>query len=98
MLLSDLQHDFVRSWVTPLQEADPARLRGLVEELRAEGEEQLRREGVERERMEYQVALDLRYLKQYHEVTLPVALDRVTTGDLAAIAHDFHAEHNRLFG
>jgi N-methylhydantoinase A len=98
MLLSDLQHDFVRSCVGPLEELDPARLAALVGELAAAGEEQLRRERVAPERIAHEVALDLRYLKQYHEVTLQVPREAVLRGDVAAIAAAFHREHDRLFG
>jgi len=48
--------------------------------------------------MRHEVALDLRYLKQYHEVTLPVPPEAVERGDAAGIAAAFHVEHNRLYG
>jgi N-methylhydantoinase A len=98
MLLSDLQHDFARSYLTPLSAIDWARLEALAAELTAEGERQLRHEGIAPGRAEHQLALDLRYLKQYHEVTLPVPVELVERGDRAAVAAAFHAEHNRLYG
>ncbi|MCC6751838.1 MAG: hydantoinase/oxoprolinase family protein [Deltaproteobacteria bacterium] len=98
MLLSDLGHDFVRSCVGPLAALPPARLEGVVQELVAEGRAELAKEGVSDERAEVQVALDLRYLRQYHEVTVPVAREAIARGDYAALARAFHAEHNRLYG
>jgi N-methylhydantoinase A len=98
MLLSDLQHDFVRTCITALSGLDPARLKELVQEMTAEGLRQLRREGIDEARSSCTVALDLRYLKQYHEVTLPVPLAAVENADLASVARAFHAEHNRLYG
>ncbi len=91
MLLSNLQHDFVRSAVGPL-ESFGATLGALVAEMAAEGEALLAREGAAE--VELQPALDLRYLKQYHEVTVPVSREL----DLGAVAATFHAEHNRLYG
>ncbi len=88
MLLCDLRHDFVRSAVGPL-ESFAGELDEMIAEMSAEGEELLGREGATQ--IEHQVALDLRYLKQYHEVTVRVP-------DLAAVAGVFHAEHNRLYG
>ncbi len=88
MLLCDLRHDFVRSAVGPL-ESFAGELDEMIAEMSAAGEELLRREGAAE--VEHQVALDLRYLKQYHEVTVWVP-------DLAAVAGVFHAEHNRLYG
>lgn len=98
MLLSDLQHDYVRTYICPFGAIDFARLRTLVDEMRAEGTAELRREGVAPDAIRHEVALDLRYLKQYHEVTLPVPADAIEAGEVDAIAQAFHAEHNRLYG
>jgi len=94
MLLSDLQHDFVRTYITPVSSLDSARLDAMVAEMIAEGAAQLLRERVKPERITHEVALDLRYVKQYHEVTLPVPRDAGTD----AIRQAFHAEHDRLYG
>jgi N-methylhydantoinase A len=98
MLLTDQQHDFVRSCISELDKLDLERLRGLVSELTREGEAQLRRADVPADRIEQQVALDLRYVKQYHEVTVPMALGDVTRGDTRAVVAAFHREHDRLYG
>jgi len=98
MLMSDLQHDHVHSYVTSFDSLDLERLRGLVGEMISRGEERLEREGVPPERREHRVSLDLRYLKQYHEVTVPVPRGVIDEGDLDAVASSFHAEHNRLYG
>jgi len=96
MLLCDLQHDFVRSCVGPLESFGADHLRGLVAEMSGEGDEQLRREGAAD--VEHQVALDLRYLQQYHEVTVPISRAVLERLDAAAVGSAFHSEHNRLYG
>ena len=98
MLLSDLEHDFLRSFICPLEQLDPADLAALVQEMVTRGEEQLRQEGIPKGRIAHHLALELRYLKQYHEVTLPIARAMIDGGDLDAIGLAFHAEHNRLYG
>ena len=98
MLLSDLQHDFVRSFVTPLAGADWGRLREIVADMVAEGGAHLRHEGVADDGVAHHVALDLRYVKQYHEVTVPVAAQLLEREDLPAIAEAFHDAHDRLYG
>ncbi|MFH1130501.1 MAG: hydantoinase/oxoprolinase family protein [Pseudomonadota bacterium] len=98
MLLSDLQHDFVRSHISSFDHLDAAKLQGLVTEMVTEGTEQLAREGVDKSKIVHEVALDLRYLKQYHEVTLPVSIEAIEKVNLNAVAKDLHAEHNRLYG
>jgi N-methylhydantoinase A len=96
MLLCDLQHDFVRSCVGPLESVGAGEIRARVAEMTGEGEAQLRKEGASQ--IEHQVSLDLRYLKQYHEVTVPISRDGLESGNLTALAGAFHAEHDRLYG
>ncbi len=98
MLLSELQHDFVRSYVTRLQSMDSVRLLGLIDEMVGEGASQLGLEGVDESRMQHEVQLDLRYVKQFHEVTVTVPRAAVEQGDLAQMAAALHVEHNRLYG
>ena len=98
MLMSDLSHDFVRTHACLLDDLDPARLRELYDEMEARGRELLELENIPEERMEMLPALDLRYQKQYHEVTVPVTMAEIARGDLAAMAARFHPEHNRLYG
>ncbi len=98
MLLSALQHDFVRSYVTRLADLDTDRLAGLIDEMTREGAAQLKLEGVAPQGMQHDVLLDLRYVKQFHEVTVPVPRAAVEQGDTATMADAFHAEHNRLYG
>ena len=98
MIFSDLQHDFVRSNITPLADLEPGRLVGLVGVMAREGEEYLALEGIAPDKISHQVILDLRYLKQYHEVSLPVPFEWVESGDIGSTARAFHAEHDRLYG
>ena len=94
MLMSDFKHDYVRAYKAPLAAADPVRLRALFEEMSAAGRDTLSREGVTGEAVELRAALDLRYIGQWHELT--VAVDLPLDVDAAEAA--FHAEHDRLFG
>jgi len=96
MLQCDLQHDFVRSCVGRLDEIESSRLTGLVASMIADGERQLRAEGADE--VEHETSLDLRYLKQYHEVTVPVQRAALDAGDLGAMAAAFHAAHDQLYG
>ena len=96
MLLCDLQHDFVRSLVSPLETIDLEALRRVTGEMIEQGARLLAEEGAER--AEHQVALDLRYLQQYHEVSVPISSDTLVAGDFAAMAEAFHEMHDRLYG
>ena len=98
MLLSDLKHDFVRTFVTRLDGVDWPRLLALIDAMIADGDRQLASEGIEAGARSFHVKLDCRYLKQYHEVSFAVLRDSVRDADGATVAAAFHAEHHRLYG
>jgi N-methylhydantoinase A len=100
MLLSDLKHDFVRTYHTLLarKALDLSRLRSLVEELRAEGEEVLAMERIPPNRRLFRFFLDLRYVRQYHEVTVSVDEESITSFREEALKEAFHRQHDRLYG
>jgi N-methylhydantoinase A len=98
MLLCELQHDFVRTFIARVQSLDWERLAGALGDMRREGEHLLDQEQVPKERRRYRVRLDCRYTKQYHEVSFEVSDQAIEDRDCAAIERSFHAEHDRLYG
>ncbi len=98
MLMSDLRHDFVRTFVTTLVGMDWDALNGVVCALVAEGDGLLEEENIPPARRSVIIKLDCRYLRQYHEVSVEIARDHLDNHDEDAIAAAFHKEHNRLFG
>jgi N-methylhydantoinase A len=100
MLRSDLKHDFVRSLHGVLGPGgiDPAELGHLVADLHAEAEAVLVADGIPPEKRRLEHAVDLRYLGQYHEVTVALPARALEDFDREAIAAAFHAAHDRLYG
>ena len=98
MLLSDLRHDFVRTFVSRLDDVDWAALDVTIAQMRAEGDRMLEEERVAPAQRAFVVRFDCRYVKQYHEVSFIApwrAIESRATGEIASV---FHAEHRRLFG
>ena len=98
MLLTDLAHDFVRTHVCRLDEQSLTTILSLVDEMTGEGNRLLEQEGVDTDRRVHEISLDLRYAKQYHEVSVRIPKQALVENDLLRICTPFHAEHNRLFG
>ena len=98
MLMSDLKHDFVRTYVARLDGLDYGALGKVLDAMKAEGARLLGEERIDRERQEHYVKFDCRYQKQYHEVSFVVPDEALAAGDTETIAEAFHAEHNRLYG
>ena len=98
MLMSELKHDFVRTFVSRLEGIDWPRLSAMIDEMTADGTRQLIEERITEERRRYDVKFDCRYIKQYHEVSFSVPRELIASRDITAIARAFNAEHNRLYG
>ena len=98
MLMSDLKHNFVRTYAVRLDRADRETFRDLFARMREEGRRFLEAERVSLERTAFVHQLDLRYLNQYHEVTVEIPAEEADRGDFEAMAARFHPEHDRLFG
>ena len=98
MLLGDLKHDYINSYLSPLSQIDRKVFLDLYAKMKATGTETLKREGIEEDNIEFYPVLDLRYVGQYHEVQLPVLWDDIVSINLEKIQNEFHMEHNRLFG
>ncbi len=98
MLMSELKHDFVRTFVARLDAIDWARLGAVIDAMTAEGAAQLDEERIPAARRSEEIKFDCRYIRQYHEVSFVVPRALVDARDVEGIARAFHAEHNRLYG
>jgi len=98
MLMSDLKHDFVRTYVVVLQEADSATFKNTFLDMQAKGVKLLKTEGIPENRIAYIFSLDLRYVNQYHEVNVEITSEEIQRADFRSISTRFHQKHNALFG
>ncbi|VAX08234.1 N-methylhydantoinase A [hydrothermal vent metagenome] len=98
MLMSDLRHDFVRTFVARLKSMDWAGLNVAIAAMLQEGNDLLEEEDIPPARRSSIIKLDCRYLRQYHEVSVEVSQQDIESQNTDSIAAAFHLEHNRLFG
>ena len=98
MLMSDLQHDFVRTLVSPLEKLDLKKFRQFFAEMEKEALTLLKHEHVSKNRIQFIYSMDMRYVKQYHEVNVIISQEEIHRGKLESVTKKFHSEHNRLYG
>jgi len=98
MLMSDLKHNFVRTYSTSLNKLDKRKFRSLFNEMRKEATELLKSENIPEGSIQHIYSLDMRYVKQYHEVNVEMTKDELERGNIESVATKFHPEHNRLYG
>ena len=98
MLMSDLRHDFVRTYVRRIGDIDWAELNRLYDDMTETAAALLAEERIPEQRRLFSARFDCRYARQYHEVSYDVSLSAIRAGDGEAIAAAFHAEHDRMYG
>ena len=98
MLMSDLKHNFVRTYSTRLADMDRKKFKRLFLEMEEEANALLQSERIPENAIQHIYSVDLRYVKQYHEVNVGIARKDIEEGNIERIADRFHPEHNRLYG
>ncbi len=99
MLISDLKHDYVRTYAKDLDRVDLAETSALFREMAHPAQETLREEGVPGDRCELVYTADLRYVGQFNEVEVPAGREgEVGAQDLERMAAAFHDRHDALYG
>ena len=98
MLMSDLKHDFVRTYATKIDEINSKKFKSLFNEMKTEGIKLLKTENIPEKKIKLIYSLDLRYIKQYHEVNVIITKEEAEKVNIKSIVKKFHPEHNRLYG
>src|SRR6185312_12619907 len=89
LLTTDLKRDAAVTIMRRLDEVDETEVESVFAELERAGRAELEREGVAADRVGFLRQIDMRYVGQSYELTIPA-------GD--ALLDRFHAEHDRTYG
>ncbi|MGE0058329.1 MAG: hydantoinase/oxoprolinase family protein [Dehalococcoidia bacterium] len=98
MLMTDVRHDYVRTYYRNLLDSDFNELNAIFDELIADGDATLANEGVEPEARSHQRILDCRYVGQEFSLQLPVSEAEMRDEDVESITRRFNELHDRRFG
>jgi len=94
LLIADVRRDFVRTRVATAK-ASVASLRATLSELRRDGEDELASAGFPPGRRRFAASLDMRYVGQSFELSVPVALDLESIED---VERAFNAVYAARYG
>jgi len=97
MLMSDLRRDHVVTRLLRVDEADAAKLDGLLAETTAEALGEFAREGVPADRVRFVRYGSLRYENQEHTVEVLLPDGTIDGGAQAALAETFHRAYEREY-
>ena len=96
--ISDVYHDYIQSTVRPVSEISPDEIRAILGELEQRAATDLDAEGIASDRRRIAPALDLRYVGQTTEITVPLSVEEAGIAlDRTEMLARFHALHERLY-
>ena len=98
LLTVDVRNDYVRTAVSRQSALDLGAVQRIFDELTAEADAALAREGFAPEARRFVRTADLRYHGQAFEVRVDVPAGDVDRALVDGVAEMFHAEHGRLYG
>jgi N-methylhydantoinase A len=98
MLMTDIQHDYVRTYYRALEQADFRQVQSICRELTGRGRQTLASEAVHEEAMTFQKFLDIRYTGQEFSIPVPIPDESIDRGDVQAIRKAFNDLHERRYG
>lgn len=98
LLMADVKHDYVRSRLQLFDEIRPDEVNSIFHALESSARGDLRKEGFSDDKIRLERQLDLRYVGQGYELTVPVLSLPLERETLPVIRQQFDATHKRLFG
>jgi N-methylhydantoinase A len=95
LLAADLRRDFVRTHVTATRETSIASIKAMLETLANAGRQELREAGFDSDSQRLEASLDMRYIGQAFELSVPVSLDEMSVETIDA---DFRKIYAARYG
>jgi N-methylhydantoinase A len=98
LLVTDLRHDYSTTLITRVDRLDPEEVERAYKELEAQGRTILEREKVRPGDMNFLRQVEVRYIGQSYELTVPLPEGHLGADEIACVLRQFHLEHDRTYG
>jgi len=98
LLMTDLRHDYVVTHICCLDKLDLDKVNRIYKDFEAQGRDILHQEGMGDADILISRHMDMRYVGQSYELTVPVTDDEIDVSSLGGITALFHREHDRAYG
>ncbi|NKB36840.1 MAG: hydantoinase/oxoprolinase family protein [Gammaproteobacteria bacterium] len=99
MLISDLKHDYVRTYAVEVKNINLTEVNTIYAEMADTARETLKTENVPDEKIEIVYSADLRYVGQFNEVEVPLSGEGSLNDEvLSQLCSAFNQRHDTLYG
>jgi N-methylhydantoinase A len=97
MLVADLRHDYVQTYLHDLKSADMDLILDYLHGFERQAEATLRSEGAYMDTLTHEVKLDLRYQGQNHVLSVPVTFQELARGDYQSLIGRYDRIHHQYY-
>ena len=97
LVLSDLKHDFVRTFFSRLRQADFDRINQLFDDMRSAGRDALLSEGIADSDISFQAFADMRYVGQFRAIEIELPSSTLGNQSIDRIEALFSNKHEQLY-
>ena len=98
LLVTDLKHDYSRTLIQRVDQVDTGMVTNTYRELEADGRASLEREGMNPSDISFLHQVDMRYVGQSYELTIPLPGGKLGAAEIEDVHSRFHREHDRAYG
>jgi N-methylhydantoinase A len=98
LLVTDMRSDYTRSKLMPIEEVNLAEVRAIFRDLEAQGQDWLAAECIPPERRVLRRAVDMRYIGQNYELTVPLPGGALGPAEIDDLLQAFYRVHERTYG
>jgi N-methylhydantoinase A len=98
LLVTDLKHDFSTTMIERLDRLEVSAVEAAFHQLEARGRASLAREAVRPQDTDILRQVDVRYVGQSYELTLPLPNHPLDRSDIDDLGQRFYREHDRAYG
>jgi N-methylhydantoinase A len=97
-IVADFRDEFARTYIRVLDEADPADVSAILDELGGRAQQWLEDEGIDRSARSVTYTADMRYHGQGYEIPVSLTPEEVRNEGLGQLEERFNALHEQLYG
>ena len=98
MLIADVRHDYVNSFISTTAHMDYDKLNQTMKVLEDEARAALKKQGFDDEHIEINHSIDLRYVGQAYDINIELESAEVDTDILDKAVNNFHETHEKIYG
>ncbi|MFD1415783.1 hydantoinase/oxoprolinase family protein [Oceanobacillus jeddahense] len=98
MLIADVRHDDVQSFISNTNQLNVDELNAVFEKLQRNAKENLKKQGFTDEKIQLRLSLDLKYKNQAYDLNISLNGNAIDQETIEQAMKNFHHTHEKIYG